>query len=255
MNEVFLLSKFFLKDLVYRKIFFLTMGIGLAFILLSMLLGPLSYSEESRLAINFSLSGSQIALIFLSVLVGVDFVKSDIESQSIHSFLTRPITRFQYYFSKFCAFAFCLLFLTLVMWFIFFIISFMLGTKESIVSLVPYLGIYVESLVLFSFALMSSLFLSSLLAIGASFTFFLIGHWVDVFKFLMEKSTNVTIKTLGLVFSKCIPNLDSFNWKSHLTYGEWMPFISYIKSLAYGFSWIFFIFLMGYFIFSKKDFS
>ncbi len=255
MNEVFLLSKFFFKELIYRKIFFVAMGIGLAFVVLSMLLGPLSYSEESRLAVNFSLSGSQIALIFLSVLVGADFIKADIESQSIHSFLARPITRFQYYFAKFSAFAFCLLFLTFVMWLGFFVIALMLGMEESLVSFVPYLGIYIEALVLFSFALMISLFSSSLLAVGASFTLFLVGHWVDVFKFLAEKSTSLVVKMIGFVLSKGIPNLESLNWKSHLTYGEWLPAFNYVKFSAYGFSWVFFILLIGYFIFSKKDFS
>ncbi len=255
MNEVFLLSKFFFKDLIYRKIVFLTIAIGLVFIILSMLLGSLSYSEESRLAINFSLSGSQIALIFLSILVGADFVRDDIKTQSIHSFLARPITRFQYYFSKFCTFAFFLLFLTFLMWLMFFIISFMLGIKESFISMIPYLGIYIESLVLFSFALMSSLFSSLLVTVGASFTLFLVGHGLNIFEFLMEKSTNFMIKILGLLLLKGIPNLESLNWKSHLTYGEWMPFMSYIKFSAYGFSWAFFILLIGYFIFSKKDFS
>lgn len=255
MSEVFLLSKFFFKELIYRKIFFVATGIGVVFVLLSMLLGPLSYSEESRLAINFSLSGSQIALIFLSVLVGADFIKSDIESQSIHSFLARPITRFQYYFAKFLAFSLCLFFLTFVMWIVFFIISLLLGMDESLVSFVPYFGIYIEALVLFSFALMVSLFSSSLLAVGASFTLFLVGHWVEVFRFLAEKSTSLFVKLMGVILSKGIPNLETLNWKSHLTYGEWMPAFSYVKISMYGFSWVFFMLLIGYFIFSKKDFS
>lgn len=255
MNEMFLLSRFFFKELIYRRIFFVAMGIGLAFVVLSMFLGPLSYSEESRMAVNFSLAGSQIALIFLSVLVGAEFIKADIESQSIHSFLARPITRFQYYFSKFVAFAICLMFLTLVMWSGFFLVSLMLGMGEPIASFIPYMGIYIEALILFSFSLMISLFSSSLLAVGASFTLFLVGHWVEIFSFLAEKSTSLVVKVIGIVLSKGIPNLESLNWKSHLTYGEWMPVMSYLKFSAYGFSWVFFLLLIGYFIFSKKDFS
>lgn len=255
MNQVLLLSKFFFKELVYRKIFFVALGIGLAFVVLSMLLGPLSYSEESRLAINFSLAGSQIALIFLSVLVGADFIKSDIESQAIHSFLARPITRFQYYFAKFLAFAFCLLFLTVVMWAGLFTIGLIIGTEDSLMSLIPYVGIYIESMILFSFALMVSLFSSSLMAVGASFTLFLVGHWVEIFKFLSEKSASFIIKTFGMILTKLIPNLESLNWKSDLTYGDWEPAINYLRFSSYGLSWVFFLMLIGYFVFSKKDFS
>jgi ABC-type transport system involved in multi-copper enzyme maturation permease subunit len=255
MRNILLLSKFFLKDLVYRKIFFVALGLGLSFVFLSLLLGPLSYNEQVRLAINFSLAGSQIALIFLSVLVGADFLKNDIETQSIHSFLSRPLSRLEYYLGKFLAFALCLSFLSLLMWLGFFLVASLTGLESSLKSLIPYVGVYIESLILFSFAMMASLFSSSLMSVGASFTLFLVGHWIEMFRLLSEKAESGAVKMAGTVLSKIIPNLESLNWKSHLTYNEWLSPSSYLEFSLYGFSWITFLVVIGYLIFSKRDFS
>jgi len=254
MKNTFLLSQFFLKDLVYRKIFFVALGLGMSFVVLSLLLGPLSYNEEARLAINFSLAGSQIALIFLSVLVGADFIKLDIENQSIHSFLARPISRFQFFISKFCAFAACLLFLSFFMWLGFYLVSSVTGLESSFKSVLPFVGVYIESLILFSFATTVSLFASSLMTVGASFTLFLVGHFVEMLRQL-EKSDDLVAKVFGSIITKIIPNLESLNWKAHLTYNEWVSSISYFKFSLYGLSWVFFLLAVGYLIFSKKDFT
>ena len=255
MRNILLLSKLFLKELMYKKIFFIALGLGLSFVLLSLLLGPLSYNEQVRLAVNFSLAGSQLALIFLSVLVGADFIKNDIETQSIHSFLARPLSRLEYFLGKFLAFALCLSFLTLLMWLGFFIVASVTGLEGSIKSLIPYVGVYLEALILFSFAMMTSLFSSSLMSVGASFTLFLVGHWVEMFRLLSEKAENPVVQSLGSVLSKVIPNLESLNWKAHLTYNEWLAPMSYIKFSVYGASWVFFLVALGYVVFSKKDFS
>ena len=254
MKNIVLLSQFFLKDLVYRKIFFVALGLGLSFVVLSLLLGPLSYSEETRLAINFSLAGSQIALIFLSVLVGADFLKSDIENQAIHSFLARPLSRLEYFLGKFFAFAVCLFLLTFLMWGCFFLVAAVVGLENSLKSFLPYLGVYIESLVLFSFATMASLFSSSLMAVGASFTLFLVGHFVEMLR-LLEKSDAVLAKAFGFVIVRLVPNLESLNWKSHLTYNEWMSPATYFQLSLYGLTWSIFLVALGYFVFSKKDFS
>jgi len=253
-RNTMLLSQFFLKDLIYRKIFFVALGLGLSFVILSLLLGPLSYNEEARLAINFSLAGSQIALIFLSVLVGADFIKLDIESQAIHSFLARPISRFQFFIGKFIAFAGCLFFLSLFMWFGFYLVSAIIGLETSLVSILPFWGVFLESLVLFSFAMMTSLFASSLMTVGASFALFLVGHFVEMLRQL-EKSDDLMAKIFGGLITKVIPNLESLNWKAHLTYNEWASPMTYFKFSLYGMSWIFLLVAVGYLIFSKKDFS
>lgn len=249
------LIRFFFKELVHKRIFLVVVVIGLSFVVLSLLLGPLSFAEEKRLSINFSLAGSQVALIFLSVLVGANFLKSDIDSKSIHALLARPISRSQYYLAKFFAFLFCLVLLTIGMWGVFLIAAYSVGFRGIFVSFIPFIGILIESLFLFCFAMLLSLFSSSFLAIGAAFSLFLVGHWVQTFEYLVKNSASALVKGVGYVFMWIVPNLESLNWKSHLTYNEWLSFGDYLQFSAYGLTWIVCLLSFGIYVFSQKDFA
>lgn len=255
MSQLILMSKFYIKDLIYKKIFVVSLILGLFFIILSLLLGPLSYSEESRLATNFSLAGSQIALILLSILVGSNFIREDIDSKSIFAFLTSPITRQQYVLAKFLAFSLGLMFMVLAMWLSFFIVSIVVGIEmESVLySFLPFWGIYLESVLLFSLSILVSMHASFLLSVALSFSVFLAGHWLDTIHFLMGKAESVGVKIISMVFLYGLPNLESLNWKAQLTYNEWEPSIFYLKNTIYAFFWIALLLFVTVFSFSKKD--
>lgn len=244
-----------MKDLVYRRVFFVAMGMGFFFIALSLLLGPLSYKEQVRIAVDFSLTGIQIALIFLSVLIGADFIRRDIEEHVVFSLLARPLSRFQYYISKFLSFALCALGLTFIMWLSFFFISLLVGINLDWHALLPFLGVYIEALVLFSLSLLLSLFSSLLVTIGASFSIFLVGHWMEVFQRLYEQSSSFFVSVLGWFLVKVLPNLEALNWKSHLTNNKWLELSLYLKFSVYGLVWAVFFLILGSLVFNKKDFS
>ena len=254
MNSLFFLTRFFISDLFYRKIILVSFLLALFFVIISILLGPLSYAEESRLTIDFSLAGSQIALVFLSVLVGASLIREDITSKSIHGFLTSPVSRTTYVLSKSLSFALVLLAMTFVLWFSFFLTSLFIGVKASYaMSLFPFLGLYLEALLLFSISLCASLFLSFLVTVSAVFSLFLVGHWLDTLEFLIKKSESGVIKFISWVLLDCIPNLESLNWKAHLTYNEWSSVWFYSSNSFYAFLWISLFTVFTLVIFARKD--
>ena len=254
MNSLYVLTRFFISDLLYRKIVLVSFLLALLFVIISVLLGPLSYAEETRLTINFSLAGSQIALIFLSVLIGASLIRDDISSKAIHGFLTSPVSRSSYVVAKSLSFALVLLAMTFVMWFSFFATSFFVGVDISYgMSLLPFLGSYLEALILFSMALCSSLLLSFLVTLSAVFSLFLVGHWLDTLNFLIDKSPSGAVKFLSWVLLNCIPNLETLNWKAHLTYDEWAAGSFYVTNSFYALLWIGLFIVTSLVIFARKD--
>lgn len=253
MKAILDLALFFTKDLIYRKIILVSFLISFAFISLSVLLGNLSFSEQSRIAINFSLAGTQISLIILSVLLGAEFLKADIESSAVHSFLSRPINRFQYLAAKFKAFGWVLFFMTLVMWLAFYVVSLFIGFEVGLNSFLPFLGAYFEALILFSFAVFCSLFTSYILSVVSTFTLFLFGHWLETLHFLASKSQSEATQFLADVLVKILPNLEALNWKSHLTYDQWSSAYFYFENLVYAYFWVLFLFLISLAAFNRKD--
>jgi len=253
-NSLYVLTRFFTYDLIYRKIVLVSLLLSLFFVIISVLLGPLSYSEEARLTINFSLAGSQIALIFLSVLIGASLIREDINSKAIHGFLTSPVSRSTYVLSKSLSFALVLLTMTLMMWLSFFITSSTIGVDVSYgMSLLPFIGAYLEALVLFSLALLSSMFLSFLVTVSLVFSVFLVGHWLDTLNFLLEKSSSYMVKLVSWLILNCIPNLETLNWKAHLTYNDWSELSFYYNNSFYALLWFGLFTVLSLVIFMRKD--
>lgn len=254
MNSLFVLTRFFISDLFYRKIVLVSFLLAVFFVVISVLLGPLSYQEQSRLTVNFSLAGSQIALIFLSVLIGASLIKDDISSKAIHGFLTSPVSRTSYVLSKGLSFALVLFAMTFVMWLSFFITSLFVGMDVSYsMSLLPFFGSYLEALLLFSMALCASLFLSFLVTVSVVFSLFLVGHWLDTLNFLLERAESGLVKFISWLLLNGIPNLETLNWKAHLTYNEWSNGWFYITNSLYALLWIAFFTVSALVIFTRKD--
>lgn len=254
-SQVLSLSQLTFMGLSHKKIYFVGLSIGALLTLLSLLLGPLGFEEEKRLSINFGLAGAQVGAIFLAVLSGATLLKEELENQSAFIFLSKDISRSQYLLSKFFGFIFSLTITLGILSGFFYITSFLTGLEWSLNILIPFAGIFIEALVLFTFAMLISLVTSSLLTTGLSFCFFLITHWVQTLEYLIKENANPMLKTVGPFISWVIPNLEGLNWKAHLTYGEWEPVSFYLLSSAYGLCWVIVFLGLSILVFNKKDLS
>lgn len=254
-SQVLSLSHLTFMGLSHKKIYFVGLSIGALLTLLSLLLGPLGFEEEKRLSINFGLAGAQVGAIFLAVLSGATLLKEELENQSAFIFLSKDISRSQYLISKFIGFVYSLTVTLGILSGFFYLTSFLTGLDWSLNVFIPFSGIFVEALVLFCFALLISLVTSSLLTVGLSFCFFMITHWVQTLEYLIKEGSGPFLKTMGPFISWIIPNLESLNWKSHLTYNEWAEPSVYLLSLAYGLLWVVVFLCISILVFNKKDLS
>ncbi len=252
-SQVYSLSHLTFASLSHKKIYFVGLSIGSLLTLLSLLLGPLGFEEEKRLSINFGLAGAQVGAIFLAVLAGASILKEELENQSAFIFLSKDISRSQYLLSTFFGFVLSLLVTLGILSGFFYLTSYMTGLEWSLKTLIPFAAIFVEALVLFNFALLISLVTSSLLTVGLSFCFFLVTHWMQTFDNLIKENPSPAIKILGPIISLIIPNLESLNWKAHLTYNEWNEPRFYLLSLAYGLLWAIIYLCFSVIVFNKKD--
>lgn len=255
LKQLFSLSHLTFMSLSNNKIYFVGLAIGSLLTLLSLLLGPLGFEEEQRLSINFGLAGAQVGAVFLAVLSGSTVLKEELDNQSAFIFLSKDITRTQYILSKFIGFLFSLLVTLGILSGFFFVTSFLTGLEWSLSIFIPFSGILIEALVMFSFALLISLVTSSLLTVGLSFCFFLIVHWVQSLEHLINKGGSLVFKLYGKYILWFIPNLELLNWKAHLTYNEWSEPRVYILSLLYGLFWVLVLLCSSILVFDKKDLS
>ena len=253
-SRIISLSHLTFMGLSHKKIYFVGLVIGVLLTLMSLLLGPLGFQEEKRLSINFGLAGAQMGAIFLAILSGASLLKEELDNQSAFIFLSKDVTRSQYLLSKFFGFLLSLLVTLSILGGFFLLTSFLTGLEWSFKILVPFVGIFIEALILFSFAILISLVTSSLLTVGLTFCFFLIAHWVGTVEYLLKKSfLGEGVKFLASIVLWIVPNLEGFNWKAHLTYGEWSEPSVYFLSVIYGLCWITVLLSIAVIVFNRKD--
>lgn len=255
MRQILSLSHLAFMGLSHKKIYFVGLSIGALLTLLSLLLGPLGFEEEKRLSINFGLAGAQVGAIFLAVLSGATLLKDEIENQSAFIFLSKDVSRSQYLLSKFLGFVVSLIVTLGILSGFFFLTSFFTGLEWSFKIFIPFVGIFIEALVFFSFALLLSLLTSSLLTVALSFCFFLITHSIQKVAELMERHGNPLTQTLSQYIPIFIPEMGSLDWKRHLTYGSWEDPYKYNMAIIYGLSFVIIYLSISAIIFNKKDLS
>ncbi len=240
-------------DLSYRKIFYVALFIGFLLCVIGLLLGPLGLQQEQRMAINFGLAGCQMGLVFLSAIIGSLIVKEDISRKVLFIYLTKSVTRAEYILAKYLGFALTLLSLMFIL-VLFFSGSLLISGKSLRLSLLlPFLGIFIESFIIFSLTCLVSIVSSTYLSMGVGFALFLIGHWVQTAEYLASQSESVVVIFFAQAVKWSFPNFESFNWKSHLTNMDWQTAGEYLHSVAYGMCWVGIVLSLTIIVFNVID--
>lgn len=222
----------------------------------SLALGNLSFAEQSRITANFGLTAIQLSSIVLSIFLGSSLVTKEIEKKTIMTLLVRPVTRIQFLLGK--AMGLILLQLTTVtlLALVLGLIFLNIGVEISNSFGVALLGVFLESITLLGMTLFFSTFSTPLMVVAFSLGLFLIGHWVDSlnFFFLKDSSGPMSIafaKIVGLV----VPNLDRFDWKKGVIYGNVTSIHDLSLATLYAVSWFLILISISAFIIRRKDFA
>jgi ABC-type transport system involved in multi-copper enzyme maturation permease subunit len=218
-------------------------------------LGQLSYSEIFRLSLSLGLSGIQICFIGLTIFLGCSIYSREIERKTIYTLLSRPISREQYLIGKYLGLAGLLLLMLISFMMCFTFVKIFVGVPILATSYTPFWGIFLESLVLLSVAFFFSTISKIFLAVTASISFFVIGHWISNLKYLMSKSSNELFLGFGEVIVRLFPDLGALNWRDYAIAKAPVPLYEVAGISLLAVLWLLFYLLAAIKIFRRKDFE
>src|SRR4051812_6925954 len=101
MHILWVIAKNTFREIIRDRILY---GLHIFAILLigfSLVLGELSFAEQTRISINFGLAGIHLSAITLSIFIGSSLVAKEIEKQTILTLLARPVSRLQFLVGKY----------------------------------------------------------------------------------------------------------------------------------------------------------
>ncbi|MCB9026161.1 MAG: ABC transporter permease subunit [Bdellovibrionaceae bacterium] len=255
MKSIWIIAKNTYREIIRDRIIYALIVFAIVMVGGALALGQLSFTEQARISANFGMAAIHLSSVIIAVFVGSTLVAKEIDKQTILSILSKPLSRTQFLMGK--SFGLILIIASLILGLSLILVFVFWGLGVPITSsfLVAILGILIESLILMGLALMFSSFSSSFMVVSLTIGVFLIGHWVENLNFLSKKSSSV----IFILFAKAsvygFPNLERFNWRDSILYGESVPIDEVLLTTTYGLGWWLAFLVITSLIFRNKNFA
>lgn len=245
------LIKLNLLEITKDKFFWILVFIGLFLHFLSLVVGELSFSEQTRLIVHFGILASQLCSLAIVCLIAPLSWSRDIDRRSILMILSRPIPRSQYLIAKFMSLlTVSFIILLSLLWLVVFLAP---DSLNQFHMMQIFLGLFFESSVLLAFALFSLQFLRPILTSCFTLTLFLAGHWVEEVRLFAVKSGQGLMLFICEVLDWIVPNFYRMNFKSIYFVESGVPAQNLIWSSGHSIAWTMLLLSLGILIFKGRD--
>jgi len=240
-----------IKELLYEKVFYLLIVFVICALGLSVLLGQLTYAEQTKLTIDFMLAGMELSMVLFSVFVGISLFQKELTFGSISMVLSKPIPRTSFLLGKFFGQLIVQLIVIAGMGAITYFSCSRLPEPASLQAIVQAsLLISFEVMTLSAITYFFAVNAGSLMTALATLALFFLGHFRSISALQMGKAESNPIWSLA---KSMIPSLEIFNMKALASYGYSIPWASVQWAFIYALSATTFYLVLGAVCFSRKD--
>ncbi|MFQ3675405.1 MAG: ABC transporter permease subunit [Endomicrobiia bacterium] len=256
MNTTIKMIIFSIKENIKTRIYLILTIFSLILIFIGLLLTGLSgFEQPYRVLINTGLSMIELFCLLIILLNSAGIVLQDIENKSVYLILSKPISRVQYVINKYLGFL-CVIIINVLFMSLIHLILIKISKGEInfshyilvIFSIILKVGL-VSAITLFLVISMTS----QTAAVITSLLIWVAGHFLNEFKFIIERNTNWLLKFFMNIVYYLIPNFQYFNLKDFYDNSYIISNFSIFFSLGY---WVFYasvLVMLAAYIFNKKD--
>jgi len=187
MTHVFRIALIAIRELIFERVFYLLLTFVIFALGLSVMLGQLTYAEQTKLTLDFMVGGIHLSMVLFSVFIGISLFRKELTMGSVSMILSKPISRTSFLLGKY----FGQITVQLA------VISFMIlmtilvcSSYENFNSSIPllqsgfliFLEICILSAITYLFAVNTGAIVTALVA----FSFFVLGHLKTNFESIMS---------------------------------------------------------------------
>ena len=240
---------------------------ALIIILSSLVFSTISAEQYNKIVKDFGLTAISIFGIMISIFLGTGLVYKEIERKTVYNIFSKPLERYQFIIGKYLGLALTLLFITICMGLIVFLVVLYVEIPRSSSIEFNYGGHYfkefflaiffqyLEFLVVIGIALALSCFTSPVLAILMSFLIFAVGRFSADIRLFAEEVKNPITNIFSDVVYRIIPNLEKFNIRKEAVYGGDINLSLIIDTTVYALIFVFVLLVLSILIFQRKEFK
>jgi Cu-processing system permease protein len=235
---------------LYGLVFFAVLLFGL-----SLAVGQMSYSEQGRITVNFGLAGMQLSAVILAIFVGSTLVSRELEKKTVHTLLPRRVTRTEFLLGKYVGLMGVIASILFGLGLILTVLFVLVGWEVKLAFVISLIGVFYEAMIMLALTVFWGVFLSPFLTVSAAISLFLIGHWVATLSGFLEKQEYSAVVGFWKALLIALPDLERFNWREAVVYGDQVQIGSFLLSTAYCLVWTTFLLSAAALVFRKRDLS
>jgi ABC-type transport system involved in multi-copper enzyme maturation permease subunit len=243
-----------LREAIRSRVLYVLLFFAVGMISLGVLLSTLSYVEQERILQDVGLAAIRVFGVAIAIFVGVGLLHREVDRRTIHTILSKPISRGEFLLGKYAGLVATLWLLVAVMALAFVGVSALAGAPVHSGHAAALLLVGGELSLLAAVATLFSAFTTPLLASLFSCGLFLAGHLSRDLRALGAQSDQAMVREATAVLYRVLPDLEGFNLTIQAVHGlpiaasdVWLP-------VAYGIGYTGLLLLLAVAIFERRDF-
>jgi len=242
------------REAIRSRVLSVLLFFAVGMISLGVLLSTLSYVEQERILQDVGLAAIRVFGVAIAIFVGVGLLHREVDRRTIHTILSKPISRGEFLLGKYTGLVATLWLLVAVMALAFVGVSALAGARIQPGHAAALLLVAGELSLVAAVATLFSAFTTPLLASLFSCGLFLAGHLSRDLRALGAQSDRSMVREATAVLYRVLPDLEGFNLTVQAVHGlpiaasdVWLP-------LAYGVGYTGLLLLLAVLIFERRDF-
>ena len=243
------------RETVRKKILYVILAFALVVIGLTWFLADLSMGEFSRIVADVGLASIHLFGVVIAVFLGITLVSQEMERKTIYIVLSKPVPRWEFVLGKAAGLCATILLTTSVMAVTLFAVYAAYSGKAEAGILVASAGVYLELVLLVCLATLFSTFTTPTLSAMFTLALFTIGHLSQTLFVLGGRAKSAAARATASVLFYLLPDLEIFNWKNDVVYGDVLSPATLLASAGYFVCYGAAVLLFACLLFSRKDFK
>lgn len=239
-------------ETIRNKVLYNILLVAAIALFFSMSFGDLSVFSRAQVIADFGLTTMSITGLLLAVFIGVGLLGKEISSRTVYLIVTKPVSRDVFILGKFSGLLLVLTLNMLLIALVFFISIVQLGTAVKPHLFWAILLIMIEMGIMVSVSIFFSTLTNQTLAAIFTISFYVSGHLNDFINIGLQKHNGIWNASLKTIYY-LLPNLEHFNIRTQVIYGNGIPGGFLSASICYGVLYMALFLFLSIIFFSEKD--
>ena len=256
------------RESVRDKVLYNLVAFAVLLMAASYLIGQLTAGQDIKIIKDLGLAAIATFGLMIAVFIGIGLVWKEVERRSIYGLLTKPLSRAEFIFGKYCGLGLTLTVNVLVMVVAWYAVLAYMATNfapdvraawpapaTDLGMLRAVLLILIELMLVTALALFFSTFSSPFLSAGLTLGLWVIGHFNADLKNFQSVVDSPAAAWLARGLYYVLPNFSAFDIKQQVVYGQPVPPMYLATTALYGAVYIALLLAASVAVFSRRDFK